>query len=266
MRDVAMRDQMKMTMIRIVIFGCVSLATVGSGAMAQESRTVNGTVTDSAGQPIPYVNIDGGRYRALTNAVGQWRLLIPNNEGLEIAIRRIGYLPARIRIERGSDTTVNLSLQRLALLLESQVVRARQLVRTLETRGFYERMADAEKGALVGEFITPEEIEMRNPQRVTQLLEQMPGIQVRRFGSCQVIDQCFRITGAGRCAATVYLDGQRLNRMASAANDINSAPTVDDVVPISGVSAVEVYPRGSSAPAKYQSFAGTCAIVVIWTK
>jgi hypothetical protein len=255
-----------MRMSRFVVLGCVAIGGANSSATAQESRTVNGTVTDSSGQPIPYVNIDGGRYRALTNAIGQWRLLLPKNEGLDIAIRRIGYLPARIRIERGSDTTVNLSLQRLALLLESQVVRARQLVRTLETRGFYERMADAEKGALVGEFITPEGIEMRNPQRVTQLLEQRHGIQVRRFGSCQVIDQCYRITGAGRCAATVYLDGQRLNRMASAANDINSAPTVDDVVPVTGVSAVEVYPRGSSAPAKYQSFAGTCAIVVIWTR
>jgi hypothetical protein len=127
-------------------------------------------------------------------------------------------------------------------------------------------MADAQKGALVGEFITPEEIEMRNPQRVTQLLEQRNGIQVRRFGSCQVIDTCYRITGGGRCAATVYLDGQRLNKMSSAANDVNSAPSIDDIVPITGVSAVEVYARGSSAPAKYQSFAGTCAIVVIWTK
>jgi hypothetical protein len=255
-----------MKMSRLVVFGCVAVASASSSAMAQDSRTVNGTVTDSTGQPIPYVNIDGGRYRALTNAVGEWRLLLPKNEGVELAIRRIGYLPARIRIERGSDTTLNVSLARLAVILESQVVRARQLVRTLELRGFYERMADAEKGALVGEFITPEEIEMRNPQRVTQLLEQRHGIQVRRFGSCQVIDTCFRITGSGRCAATVYLDGQRLNRMASAANDINSAPAVDELISVTGVSGVEVYPRGSSAPAKYQSFAGTCAIVVIWTK
>jgi hypothetical protein len=65
------------------------------------------------------------------------------------------------------------------------VVRAQQQVRVLETRGFYSRMLDQERGSLVGEFVTPEEIEMRNAQRVTQLLEQRRGISVRSTGDLQ---------------------------------------------------------------------------------
>lgn len=245
-----------------------ALALAGTrAAEAQDLRTVTGTVTDSGGRRIPYVNIDGGpRYRTLTNASGEFTLSLPAKERFEIAVRRIGFLPAKVLVEPGTDTTITVAMQQLAVLLTTQVVRAQQQVRALEMRGFYSRMLERERGALVGEFVTPEEIEMRNPQRVTQLLEQRSGILVRRMGSCQVIVQCYRVLGQGNCAATVYLDGQRLNRLATAANDPSGAPAIDELIPVSGVSAVEVYPRGSSAPPRYQSLAGTCAVVLIWTK
>jgi hypothetical protein len=192
---------------------------------------------------------------------------VPAKERLEVAVRRIGFLPDKFRVEPGAtDTTINTSLQQLAVLMNTQVIRAREQVRTLEMRGYYDRMLEKERGALVGEFITPEEIEMRNPQRVTQLLEQRRGIRVERMGRCQIIDECYRVMGQGSCAATIYLDGQRLNSLAAAAGDPSSAPVVDGLIPVTGVSAIEVYPRGSSAPAKYQSLGGTCAVVLIWTK
>jgi hypothetical protein len=246
---------------------CLAMFTFTGTSVAQETRTVSGTVSDSSGRPIPYVNIDGGpKYRTLANASGEFTLSVPPKEGVDVLIRRIGYQPAKIRIEPGSDTTINVSMQQLAVLLTTQMVRAQQLVRTLETRGFYSRMLDQTRGALVGEFITPEEIEMRNAQRVTQLMDQRRGITVRRTGSCQVIATCYRVYGQGGCAATVYLDGQRLNRLATAAADPSSAPAIDELIPVTGVSGIEVYPRGSSAPPKYQSLAGTCAVIVIWTK
>jgi hypothetical protein len=248
-------------------FACSLVLAGASPSHAQDHRTVSGVVSDSGGRPIPYVNIDGGpRYRTLSNGSGEFTLKVPSKEGLDIAIRRIGFLPGKIRVEPGSDTTINVSLQPLAVLLSTQVVRAQQQVRVLETRGFYSRMLDQERGSLVGEFVTPEEIEMRSPQRVTQLLEQRRGIQVRRMGRCQVIATCYRVMGQGGCAATVYLDGQRLNSLGTAAADPSGAPAIDELIPVTGVSAIEVYPRGSSAPPRYQSLAGTCAIVLIWTK
>lgn len=250
-------------MVRPLLIASLLILSMTGVGRAQDPRTVTGTVTDSAGQPISYVNIDGGpRYRTLTNASGEWTLLLPPTEAIDIAIRRIGYLPGKVRVERGADTTVTVSLQRLAVLLSTQVVRAQQQVRTLETRGFYSRMLEQVRGALVGEFVTPEEIEMRNPQRVTQLLEQRRGLQVRRGNSCQVITTCYRVYGQGGCAATVYLDNQRLNRL----NGSDEVPAIDELIPVSGVSGIEVYPRGSSAPPRFQALAGTCSIVVIWTK
>lgn len=238
------------------------LLLAATSAGAQETRVVSGVVADSGGRTVAYVTLDGGpKYRTVTNAVGEFRFSLPTNVGLEISVRRIGFLPTKVRVEPGADTTIRVTIEQLAVLMTTQIVRAQQQIRTLETRGFYLRLQDQERGALVGEFITPEEIEMRNPQRVSQLLEQRRGIQVRRANSCQVITTCYRVFGPGGCAATVYLDNQRLNRI-----DGGDVPAIDELIPVSGVSAIEVYPRGSSAPPRFQPLSGTCAIVVIWTR
>lgn len=239
----------------------------GTGVAAQETRIVNGVVADSGGRTIAYVSLDGGaKYRTVTNAVGEFSFSVPPNVRVEFNVRRIGYLPTRFRVEPGSDTTIRVTIQQLAVLMTTQIVRAQQQIRTLELRGFYERMLEHQRGALVGVFILPEEIEMRNPQRVSQLLEARQGVQVRRVGACNIIATCYRVMGTAGCAATVFLDGQRLNSLADASGNANAAPPVDELIPVSSVSAVEVYPRGALAPPKYQSLGGTCAIVLIWTK
>ena len=243
------------------------LSALGSAPQAQELRVVSGMVTDSGGRTVAYASLDGGaRYRAISNAVGEFRFSVPTNVGFEINVRRIGFLPTRVRVEAGTDTTIRITVQQLAVLMTTQIVRAQQQIRTLELRGFYDRMLENQRGSLVGVYILPEEIEMRNPQRVTQLLEARQGVQVRRFGRCNVIATCYRVMGVGGCAATVFLDGQRLNRLADASGNANAAPAVDELIPVSSVSAVEVYPRGAMAPSKYQALGGTCAIVLIWTK
>jgi hypothetical protein len=239
---------------------------IAATAQAQEMRRVAGTVLDSTGTPIPYVSVDGGpRFRTLSNAVGEFTLMLPRAEPFDLDIRRIGYLPGKIRILAGSDTTVDVSLQQLGVLMETQVIRARAQVRNLAVRGFYERMADTERGGLNAEFVTPEEIEMRNPQRTTQLLDQKRGLRVRRLGNCYVVSTCYRVFGPSGCSATLYLDGRRLNNL-SAAAAATTAPEIDDLVPVTAVSGIEIYARASQAPPQFQSLAGTCAIVLIWTK
>lgn len=245
---------------------CLLLA--GGAVHAQESRRVSGTVVDSGGQPISYVNIDGGpRFGSLSGGDGQFHLSVPANKPIRVAFRRIGYLPVSVDLPAGGDTSLTVTMAQQAVLMESQIIRAREQVRALATHGFYERMSQGINGALVGEFVTPEEIELRHPQRTTQLLEQRRGIRVKRVGNCYVITTCYRILGPNDCVATVYLDGHRLNRLSDpAAAPSAAAPEVDDMIPVTSIAAIEIYPRGSSAPPRYQSLAGTCGVVVIWTK
>lgn len=240
----------------------------GTASAAQDTRTVSGLVTDSGGRPISYVTLDGGaKYRTLTNAVGEFTFLVPRKDGIEVDVRRIGFMPAKFKVLPGGDTTVTIAMEQLAIIMNTTIIRAQQQVRTLENRGFYDRMLQSQRGALVGDFVTPEEIEMRNPQRVTQMFEQKRGVRVTRIGNCYVIVQCYRIMGSAGCAATVYVDGQRMNPLRGATQDgPASAPPIDETVNISSVAAIEIYPRGSTAPPQYQSLNGNCAIVVIWTR
>jgi hypothetical protein len=243
-----------------------SLLLAAAALPAQDLRRVSGTVLDSTGTPIPYVSVDGGpRFRTLSNAVGEFTLMLPQAQAFEITIRRIGYLPGKIRVLAGSDTSVGVSLQQLGVLMATQVIRAREQVRNLAVRGFYQRMADTERGGLNAEFVTPEEVEMRNPMRTSQLLDQKRGIRVRRVGNCYVVSTCYRIFGSSGCSATVYLDGRRLNNLAQSAAG-QAAPEIDDLVPVTGVSGIEIYARASQAPPQFQSMAGTCPIVLVWTK
>lgn len=243
-----------------------SLLLAAAALPAQELRRVSGTVLDSTGTPIPYVSVNGGpRFRTLSNAVGEFTLMMPRTEGFDIDVRRIGFLPGKIRILAGSDTTVDVRLQQLGVLMETQIIRAREQVRNLAVRGFYERMAEVERGGLNAEFVTPEEIEMRHPMRTSQLLDQKRGVRVRRVGNCYVVSTCYRIFGSSGCSATVYLDGRRLNNLAQGAS--SQAPVeIDDLVPVTGVSGIEIYARASQAPPQFQSMAGTCPIVLVWTK
>ena len=212
---------------------------------------------------IPYVSVDGGpRFRTLSNAVGEFTLMLPSRQSFDIDVRRIGYLPGRIQIVAGSDTSVSVKLQQLGVLMETQIIRAREQVRNLAVRGFYQRMAETEKGGLNAEFVTPEEIELRHPMRTSQLLDQKRGIRVRRVGTCQVVSLCYRVFGPSGCSATIYLDGKRLNSLSVAGTSVE----IDDLVPVTAVSGIEIYARASQAPPQYQSLAGTCAIVMIWTK
>lgn len=238
-------------------------ALCATTTLAQDRRAVSGTVVDSAGTPIPHVLIDGGpQARGLTNLSGEFRILLPPKNRVEIQVRRIGYLPGKVLVQPGGDTTVTVTLAQLGIILETQIIHAREQTAKLTSIGFYDRMNQSINGALVGEFILPEEIEMRRPNRATQMLEGRRGIRVQRFGNCYDITTCYRVTGSGSCAATVYLDGRRLNKL----QNPNEAPSIDDLVGPTAISAIEIYPRGSSAPPQFQSLSGTCSIVAIWTR
>src|SRR5687768_6369119 len=94
-----------------------------TGVAAQEIRIVNGVVADSGGRTVAYVSLDGGaKYRTISNAVGEFRLSVPTNIGLDINIRRIGFLPTKVRVEPGADTTIRVTIQQLAVRSEERRV------------------------------------------------------------------------------------------------------------------------------------------------
>ena len=157
-------------------------------------RTIDGRVTDSAGTPVAYVNLRAGNARAVSNDSGRFLLGLTSPNAVKLEIRRLGFAPATLSLPAGGDTSLTITLTPVAQALRATVVQEERL-RTLERRGFYSRMLDSEKGINTGYFITPGDIERRQPPLTTMLLDGLPGIRVTRSGRCNFIQRCYTPTG-----------------------------------------------------------------------
>ena len=189
-------------------------------------------------------------------------------------------MPTSFQLPAGGDTALSVALIPNPQVLPTAAVQVGERIRTLERRGFYRRMADREKGANTGHFITAEEIEIRNfPPKFTSLLEGAPSVRI------QIDNRGFRTPmgmSDGGCIMTTYLDGVRLvaytqqslrqptgfydrqNMGVRKPESIGSG--LDGLIQTASVGGVEVYPRGNQAPPEYQSLNGNCGVILIWTK
>jgi hypothetical protein len=231
-----------------------ALSFQGSG-----NRVIHGALRDSAGQPIPRANIDiSGSRRVVTDDSGRFRFQVSARERLTLSVRRIGFHPAELRLDPGGDTTLSIQLVPLAVELEPTMITGTRPYRSLELAGFYRRLNERKTGTNSGEFITIEEIEQKKPYRVTNLFYGRPGLKMIRIRA-----DSWAPAGLNGCFMTVFLDRVRLNSL----KERNSFVTdIDNLVGWSAVAGIEIYSTPGRVPAEYQSLAGTCGVILIWTK
>ena len=267
---------MPLTRIHVLVLAAGLLPAIRGEVCAQvEQRVIRGTVTDTAGVAVPYVNVRVGRDLRVTDDSGRFSVALNDRTAAKLEFRRIGYHEKNIQLAAGGDTTLSVALIPTAQLLSAAVVKVREQMVKLERRGFYRRMTDREKGVNSGHFITAEEIEKRNfPHRFTILLDQIPSVGIRNVGGVMVP------SGTGGCVLTTYLDGARLaaydgQRLSDATGFYTGSKGVgrpppggglDGLIGTSTVAGVEVYSRGNQAPPEYQVLNGSCGVILIWTR
>jgi hypothetical protein len=239
-------------------------------------RVLNGRVITPEGEPISYVNIrvNGGR-RVVTDDSG--RFAVPYAQGsLSLLLRRIGFAPEEVKLAAMPDTALRVRMTAVARVLPGQVVTGRTPFTRLDLGGFYRRMTEVERGARVGYFVTPEDLAMRNPQNVTDAVEQFPSIRLRPiddgvldaagFGHADGVPsgRNFRIEDRSGCPLTVYLDRVRIQPTMVGHTPVDG--DINSLVQPHSVAGIEVYPRAAGAPAEFLPVSNTCGVVVIWTK
>jgi hypothetical protein len=248
-------------MVRAGAVALVGISLVIPGVEAQDPsrRTVTGVVVDTSGNALPYVNVLLGSNRLITSDSGRFSIRAPSRNAFKVMLLRIGYEPSEVTVPAGSDTTLRLAMTPVAVRLSAVQVLGVQMSSKLELRGYYDRMRDVERGINRGYFVTPEDIERRKPNFITQMFEGFPSIRVFvRGGGIQGA----QILGTGGCRMTVYLDGVRI---IGKLNPRGEEP-VNLVVKPSEIAGAEIYPRGVGAPPQYQELNGSCGIVLIWTR
>ncbi len=270
---------------------CALLLTAAPslGAQAQPQAqpvAVRVRVVDSLGTPIPYAVVqpeNGASRVASDSGIAEFRLTL--RDSMKVVVRRIGYLPFGGWVTNPRVTDVGREF--VVLLVPAPrslrtVTIAERLNTPLARAGFYDRMERVRRGAVVGVFITPEELEVRSPSRISQMLHGLPSLKLQSFSGKAIL------TGrSGSCPVTVLIDGRKMLGMAEdlfthdgqrevgrlgggekgVALFLATRTTVDEVMSTAAISAIEVYSNASSVPAELLQNAGQvpCALVAFWT-
>lgn len=247
------------------------VAATPRSAAAQEDRTVV-LVTDVRGNAIPFafVQILNGVSRVADDS-GRAVFNLKPKDSLNIQARRIGFQPYTGWVKRNPETGMYVAdLPLLPRTLDPVTIAGRRDTPLART-GFYDRVARVQKGAFSARMITPEELEFRNPMKLSQVLTGDRYVKVTPMNGRQVL------LGRGiNCAMTILVDGQQiLGTYEEAIGSPNPPPmssltSIDDVVTGASIAAIEIYGSAAAVPVELQRVAGSrmaqgCGLVAIWT-
>ncbi len=261
--------------------GLAAALAIGLGAASRPAAAQRTTlaVLDAGGQPVPFavVSVDGGRVQ-IVDPDGRLALSVAAGSKVKLAVRRIGFRPWESTVTLGADSLLAVRLERLSQKLDTMRITERAGTPNLMLATFYQRALDRQRGLGTGVFITPEEIEKRDPSDIAQLFTNQPSVRL-----AQAYPGHYTARGANStCDMTVLVDGQVANRSPlGGGKGMSIAPrpamnngrvSADDLsrftledVEADNVAAIEIYARGSSVPAELQVSDQACGVIAIWT-
>lgn len=196
---------------------------------------------------------------AITNQTGMFRVEAPEAGSYYVLTEALGYAPlidGILDLGEGGSISVELHVQPKPIVLDSMLVAVERalIFQHLEKSGFNERQATG-----FGHFITPEEIQRRQPAYFSDLFRTTPGISLvggGSMGGTQILFRNASIRG-GTCSPPVYVDGILVN---------TEFGGLESVVDLRQVAAIEVYTRASNVPSQWGGTNAGCGILLIWTR
>lgn len=238
---------------------------VGAPAAVAAGRASMVRVTDAAGNPVAFASVRvAGANARVTDRDGRVIAPVSGQDSLDVDVRRVGFTPYAGKVGRGADADFVVPLERPSQRLAA--VRVQADVSPLERTGFYDRMLEVQRGAIVGEFITPEELEFRGGARLSQLLAATRYVKVIYVAPDSNTSPSPVLVGRNSCIMNVFLDGVRVTNLNTGAG--MGADNIDGLVTATSVSAIEVYPSAALVPTRFVNggFGGRpCGVVALWT-
>ncbi|MEJ2678304.1 MAG: Plug domain-containing protein [Gemmatimonadota bacterium] len=250
------------------ILGLLLLAAASPAAA--QVRVVGRVIENETGEPIDGVDITvrgphGGYLgHRITDERGMFEYFAKRGIGIRFAAERIGYKPNTTPVllfQKHGFFRVELRLDRNAVLLAPLEVIAWSGHRESPVlANFRYRVAHGH-----GHYITRAEIQKRNPARVTDLLEELPGVRLQSSG--QGLRRVVRMarTSAVNCPTQIWVDGFLVNPQGVLPPGVSDF-TIDDVVHPDDVEGIEVYSGLSTVPPEFLNRWARCGVVAIWTR
>lgn len=223
---------------------------------AQQLGAIDGIVQDSAGNGIPAAQVwaNAGAQRAVSDDDGHFLLRgIPLGD-VKVTVRRLGFAPHEVTttVSRpGVARTLTITLVQLPQRIAGVEVQGKRQNYTGPMADFYHRLESKARG---GHFFTREQIDAIRPQRTTDLLRRVPGLNFLPSGESESVIR----SRDRRCSPLIWVDG---TPAAIAYYD-------PDMINPRTIEGIEVYPGTSTVPNALQGPAGTssCGAIAIWTR
>jgi vitamin B12 transporter len=150
---------------------------------------IKGTVVDPMGMPVPDARVVCNSTSVITDSTGTFT--IPSNETCEATITKAGFASQRLSVRPGEENKVALEL---ASVSERVVVTATGAPVALEEAG------------VAASIITSTDLQVRNMNRVADVLREVPGLNIVQTGSGGGITSMFT-RGGDSNATVVLMDG-----------------------------------------------------------
>jgi hypothetical protein len=235
--------------------GLVVAMCVAASSVAAQVRTgaISGVVKDSAGMPIPSVEVTAIKSAKVvrTDTAGRFLISALAAGSADFSFRRLAYSPVVLSVLIPADDTtdVTVTLGESALQLTGVVVQEH----AAQLRELTEFEARRKQG--IGHFVTRAEIEKRHPLLLSDMMRRIPGATILTGENGRAALRFARV-GRPNCPPQFFVDGMQVSGFA-----------IDDMPP-GDVEGVELYAGAAGLPPEFNRLHGTtiCGTVAIWTR
>lgn len=239
-------------------------AAAGAPAAAQFGKgTLFGRVTTAeGGAPVGRAQVQamGTSFATMTDSAGRFRLSDLPVGPYFLRARKVGYDPVvfSAQVVRGDSLDASIILTPFTAArgtrLDTVRVTADYARASRRLQGFQERKATAR-----GLFIERAEIDRRSPTFMSDLLRGRANVTVQRNGGngeTQVFGPRLSLS-SGYCPLALIIDGVLIP---------NAQGSLDTLVPVDAILAMEVYNSGTSVPGAFARLGTDCGAIIVWTR
>jgi hypothetical protein len=263
----------------LTLFCAAALLVWAAPARAQGMFT--GVVVDHAseapieGASVTLMSQQGRRMRTVVTGFDGRFAFVPRPGYYRFRVDRVGYvqvMTAHVRVVRDS-VDLEIRMRDDAVMLAPVTVVARSGRVSPVLSGFYQRMENG-----FGRYITRDQIEVRQPGNITDMLRMLPGVRTTPrasgIGSDVVMNRA--APRVGGCPVQVFLDGIRINRSNTPVVERDSLDedlipldegiAIDDLADPAELEGIEVYYGLAGVPAEFMGPDARCGTVAVWTR
>ena len=232
---------------------------------------VLGVFDAESGEPVEGAEVADAlnHVSALTTSTGTVSLIFLPEGGNMVQIKKVGYKPMILAVEIGPPDTLPITIVLNRLAATAVGAGGAQTLPTVVTKDsaphyISPALKDFEERRRLGggHFIAEAEMRKHDNRKLTNVIRDLPGIQMMCPKSGPRKFECFAVSGRGHknavqggaCEINLYIDG-----VAVGDNDLEKLDVGD-------FAALEFYSGGATIPVQYNRTGASCGVILLWTR